>query len=320
MGSQQESADTHVSVLAKQVLDSWLTDQDGIYVDGTFGRGGHSGLLLERLSTNASLYGFDRDPQAIAYGNARFANESRLTLVNQSFSSMKDVLEQYQVLGKISGLLVDLGVSSPQLDQAERGFSFRKDGALDMRMNPGEGQSAAEWLSEASWQEIAGVLAKYGEEPFAKLIAKKIVEQRDQKPLLTTTELADLIKQTIPEAAKRKMSTHPATKSFQAIRIHINDELGEIEKLLEQSVEILAPGGRLVVISFHSLEDRIVKRFMRNASRGLEQYSDIPLREDQMQRQFKLLGRQQRADLNEIAANPRARSAVLRVAERTDQA
>ena len=307
----------HLPVMAERVLEAWLTDKSGLYVDGTFGRGGHSQMLLERLDSDAQLYAFDRDPQAINYGTSSLGDDPRLKLVNQPFSHISEVLEGEELLGQVCGLLVDLGVSSPQLDEAERGFSFRHDGPLDMRMNPEKGESAADWLNAASWESIAGVLAKYGEEPFAKLIAKNIIQRRDEKPLSTTRELAELIEQSIPEAAKRKLSIHPATRSFQAIRIQVNDELGEIEKLLAQSIDILAPGGRLVIISFHSLEDRLVKRFMRTASRGMEQHSDIPLREDQMQRKLKLVGKQQRASDEEIELNPRARSAVLRVAERT---
>ncbi len=308
---------SHHPVMPEQVLEAWLTDKSGIYVDGTFGRGGHSAMLLDRLKDDATLYAFDRDPQAIEFGRLNNRDDARLKLVNKEFSYIAQVLEEEGKLGQVSGLLLDLGVSSPQLDQADRGFSIRHDGPLDMRMNPNAGQSAAEWINSASWESIAEVLAKYGEEPFAKPIANNIVKSRQQAAINTTSELVAIVEQAIPEAAKRKLKVHPATRSFQAIRIEVNNELGEVESVLADSLDIIKPGGRLVVISFHSLEDRIVKRFMRNASRGLEQHSDLPLREDQMQRELKLVGKQQRADEQEVAKNPRARSAVLRVAERT---
>lgn len=315
--SEATELSSHLPVMPNEVIDAWLGDPQGIYVDGTFGRGGHSQLLLDRLDAQAQLYAFDRDPQAIAHGAERFAQEPRISLVNQEFSLIAEVLGSEKKLGKVNGLLVDFGVSSPQLDSAERGFSFRLDGPLNMKMNPNKGISAAEWLNSASWESIAEALAKYGEEPFAKPIANSIVKYRETKQLETTLEFAGLVESAIPEAVKRKLKVHPATRSFQAVRIKINDELGEIEKLLEQSLDILAPGGRLVVISFHSLEDRIVKRFMRDASRGANPHRGIPLREDQIQRELKLIGKKQRAKPEEIALNPRSRSAVLRVAERT---
>ena len=315
--SEATELSSHLPVMPNEVIDAWLGDPQGIYVDGTFGRGGHSQLLLNQLDAQARLYAFDRDPQAITHGTEKFSQDPRISLVNQEFSLIAEVLEGKEKLGKVNGLLVDFGVSSPQLDSAERGFSFRLDGPLNMKMNPSKGISAAEWLNSASWESIAEALAKYGEEPFAKPIANSIVKYRETKQLETTLEFAELVESAIPEAVKRKLKVHPATRSFQAVRIKINDELAEIEKLLERSLDILAPGGRLVVISFHSLEDRIVKRFMRDASRGSNPNCGIPLREDQIQRELKLVGKKQRAKPEEIAINPRARSAILRVAERT---
>jgi 16S rRNA (cytosine1402-N4)-methyltransferase len=256
---------------------------------------------------------FDKDPEALKFAADRFHNESRLIMRCGSFGNLGAVVSELGWQGKVAGILLDLGVSSPQLDDARRGFSFLNEGPLDMRMNPHAGIGASEWLASASEREIADVLWKYGEERFSRRIARSITSSRDDSPIETTTQLAELIAAAVPG---REMKKHPATRSFQAIRIFINRELDDLEAVLPQAVDALAPGGRLAVISFHSLEDRIVKRFIRDQHRGPQLPPDLPVRPAQYAPRLKPIGKQVRADETEVRANPRARSAVLRVAER----
>ncbi len=307
-------APQHVSVLLQESLEALAIRPDGIYLDATFGRGGHSRAILAQLNADGRLYALDRDPTAIAAAQA-LADDPRFTIIHTPFSRLDDVLDAQQLRGKIDGILFDLGVSSPQLDDAERGFSFMREGPLDMRMDTSRGETAAEFLQRASADEIAFVLREYGEERFAWRIAQAIVAQREEQPLQTTKQLADLIDAAVPFKDKHK---HPATRSFQGIRIHVNGELQEIEEALSAAVAGLKPKGRLAVISFHSLEDRLVKRFMRAQSKGKPIPAGLPLRDDQIDRgqTVRLIGKAQKPSAEEIRANPRARSSVLRVAER----
>ncbi|MCG2836592.1 16S rRNA (cytosine(1402)-N(4))-methyltransferase RsmH [Photobacterium sp. WH77] len=308
----------HVSVLLHESVDGLAIKPDGIYIDGTFGRGGHSRLILSHLGEHGRLYGIDRDPQAIA--EAAKINDPRFSIIHGPFSGMAGYMEELGLTGKIDGVLLDLGVSSPQLDDAERGFSFMRDGPLDMRMDPTSGISASEWLASAEADDIAWVLKEFGEERFAKRIARGIVEYRsnpDNVPLERTTQLAKLIADVSPFRDKHK---HPATRSFQAIRIYINSELEEIDTALHGALEVLAPGGRLSVISFHSLEDRMVKRFIRKQSKGPDVPAGLPLTEDQIKAlgsaDLKAVGKAIKPTATETRHNPRARSSVLRLAER----
>ena len=302
----------HTTVLLEPTVDGCLNDPNGIYVDGTFGRGGHSRLLLSRLGSDARLIGFDKDPRAIETGRSLEQEDQRFSIVQASFADMQ---EQLKFLGidKVNGILLDLGVSSPQLDDAERGFSFMRDGPLDMRMNPTEGMSAAEWLAVTSEQEIARVLKVYGEERFARRMAKAIVLARAEKPIERTLELANLLRDANPAWEKHK---HPATRGFQAIRIAVNNELGDLESVLDQSIDLLAHEGRLSVISFHSLEDRIVKRFIRDQERGISLPPEVPVMDEQLGKTLRRVGKAIMPDKEEIERNARARSAVLRIAER----
>lgn len=305
--------ETHRPVLLRPSVEALKIDPAGVYLDGTFGRGGHSRMILAALSDRGRLIAIDRDPEAVAYAREAFADDVRFSIVHGSFAMLAEVASQAGVAGRVNGILLDLGVSSPQLDQAERGFSFTREGPLDMRMDPSRGESAAAWLARAEVREIAAVLKEYGEERHAKRIARAIVEARAQTPITTTGQLAELVSRANPSWEKDK---HPATRSFQAIRIHINAELEAIEGCLAQVLEVLAPGGRLAVISFHSLEDRIVKRFMREQAKGDPYPRGVPVRQDQLKPRLRLVGKALRADAEECRANPRARSAVLRVAER----
>ncbi|WP_109079048.1 16S rRNA (cytosine(1402)-N(4))-methyltransferase RsmH [Aggregatibacter kilianii] len=313
------SSAEHLTVLLHETVDGLALKENGIYIDGTFGRGGHSRLILSQLSANGKLIAIDRDPQAVA--EAKKIQDSRFHIEHCAFSEILPLCEKLGLVGKIDGILLDLGVSSPQLDDAQRGFSFMKDGPLDMRMDSSRGQSAAEWLAQVSEQDLAWVLKTFGEERFAKRIAKAIVDynksavQNGGEYLTRTSQLAELITQAVPFKDKHK---HPATRSFQAIRIYINAELDELEKVLQAALSVLAPQGRLSVISFHSLEDRMVKQFMRKQSQGEAIPKGLPLREDQIQRNqtLKVIGKAIMPSDAEIAQNPRARSAVLRIAER----
>ena len=301
----------HVPVLAQEAVAALAIQPDGIYVDATFGRGGHSRLILDRLGANGRLIALDRDPDAIRAGAS--LQDKRLTLVQRTFSSLGAVLAELSV-PQVNGILLDIGVSSPQLDDATRGFSFRFDAPLDMRMDPGSGLSAAEWLATAAEGEISEVIRSYGEERFAKSIARAIVAARQVEAIRTTGQLARLIAATIKW---HEPGQHPATRSFQAIRIYLNRELEELSAVLPQCVDALLPAGRLAVISFHSLEDRIVKRFMRDEALGEQAPRRLPIPAAMLKPgRLKLVGRAQHASDAERAANPRARSAVLRVAER----
>ena len=301
---------SHKTVLLREAVSALNIKTDGIYVDGTFGRGGHSREVLSRLGRNGRVIALDRDPQAVAA--AAQLRDARLTVRRARFSALTAVLRELAV-ERVDGVLLDLGVSSPQLDQAQRGFSFRKDGPLDMRMDPESGPSAADWLMQASEKEIGEVIRNYGEERFAKQIARAIVKARSQHPLERTGELAEIVAKAVPSREPRQ---DPATRTFQAIRIFINQELEELEMTLPQTVACLNPGARLVVISFHSLEDRIVKRFMVKLARP-EVPRRLPLRESEMPKgDLELVGKPVRANEREIAENPRARSAIMRVAQR----
>ncbi|NOZ37251.1 MAG: 16S rRNA (cytosine(1402)-N(4))-methyltransferase RsmH [Gammaproteobacteria bacterium] len=303
----------HRPVLLDEALAALNIDPVGCYVDGTFGRGGHSAAILESLNAAGKLLALDKDPEAIEAANRYFAEDPRFVIRQDSFAAMKQHVAALDWTGRVDGILLDLGVSSPQLDDAERGFSFQKEGPLDMRMNPQQGQSAAEWLARAREQDIVKVLKEYGEERFAKRIARAIVQAGREKPIVTTKQLSEIVAQANPAWEKGK---DPATRSFQAIRIYINRELDDLEQVLEQATEILKPGGRLVVISFHSLEDRRVKRFMRDAARGDDFPPDLPVTQAQLNPSLRLLGKAVRAGKAELEQNPRARSAIMRVAER----
>ena len=301
----------HETVLLNEAVEALCCKADGLYVDGTFGRGGHSRSILSRLNNSGRLLGVDKDPMAIREGDSLAKEDSRFSIAHTSFSRMKDFLKGESV----DGVLLDLGVSSPQLDDPSRGFSFMQDGPLDMRMNPHQGQSAAEWLAVEKEEEIARVLWEYGEERFSRRMARAIVKERQEKPIETTAHLAQLIKDANPKWEKHK---HPATRAFQAIRIFINHELEDLKDALNEAVELLKPGGRLVVISFHSLEDRIVKQFIRREERG-EQASLprwVPVREQHVNRRLRSIGKPIKANDEEVSNNSRARSAIMRVAEK----
>jgi 16S rRNA (cytosine1402-N4)-methyltransferase len=303
----------HHPVLLAEALAALAVRPSGFYVDATFGRGGHAAALLEMLGSDGRLLALDRDPEARGWAAARFGDEVRFTFVQGWFSQLAEIVSAQGLSGRLDGILFDLGVSSPQLDDPARGFSFSRDGPLDMRMDPTTGNSAAVWLNRVEEGELARVLAEFGEERFHRRVARAIVAARRQAPIATTARLARIVAGAVPT---REPGKHPATRAFQAIRIAVNDELNELRAVLPQAVRMLAPGGRLVVISFHSLEDRMVKRFMREQARGRELPPDLPVRGEPEGRTLCLIGRPARPGPGEIAANPRARSAVLRVAER----
>ncbi|MCF2908795.1 16S rRNA (cytosine(1402)-N(4))-methyltransferase RsmH [Pseudoalteromonas sp. DL2-H2.2] len=304
----------HISVLMAETLDALNIQPDGTYIDGTFGRGGHSGEILKRLNEQGRLQAIDQDPQAIAAAQ-KFADDPRFSIAHNRFSHIESVARDADLLGKVDGILLDIGVSSPQLDDAERGFSFMKDGPLDMRMNPTAGRSAAQWLAEAELEDMVFVIKKYGEEKFARRIATKIIETREHTEITSTKQLAELIDEAVPVKDKHK---HPATRTFQAIRIYINSELEEIQTALQAALAVLKPGGRLVVISFHSLEDRIVKQFIKKQSKGEAVPRGLPLTDAQLKQNLtlKAVGKAIKPSQAEIDANPRARSSVLRIAEK----
>lgn len=303
----------HTPVLLDEVLVALNIRPDGSYVDGTFGRGGHTAAILERLGTQGRVLAIDRDPAAIRAGCERFAGEERLQLVHGSFGRLLEFVREAGLAGGVAGVLLDLGVSSPQLDEPARGFSFAEDGPLDMRMNDREGSTAADWLARASEQEIARVIHDYGEERYARRIARAIVSARRVRPLRRTLELAQIVAAAVPT---REPGKHPATRTFQAVRIHVNRELEELEAALAQSLEVLVPGGRLCVISFHSLEDGIVKRFVQRSSTGDPLYAGLPEVPLHARAKLKRIGRAIHPSDAEVARNPRSRSAILRVAER----
>jgi 16S rRNA (cytosine1402-N4)-methyltransferase len=301
----------HTPVMLQEAVEFLVSDASGCYVDGTFGRGGHTRAILERLAPAGRLLAIDRDPEAVNWARREFGADQRLLVEQASFDELSALLERHDMSARVHGILLDLGVSSPQLDQAQRGFSFLQDGPLDMRMDPQRGMSAADWLARAKASEIEHVLREYGEERFARRIAAAIVRERMIEPITTTLRLAQVVSAANPAWEKHK---HPATRAFQAIRIHINSELDALVSVLRQSLAALRPGGRLVVISFHSLEDRIVKRFMRDQSRPAQQ-PGLPAA---MQPGLRRIGKAMRPGEAEVEANPRARSAVLRVAERLE--
>ena len=303
----------HITVLLNEAVEALVTDTSGFYVDGTFGRGGHSGLILQSLSSEGHLLGIDKDLAAIATANARFGDDSRFAIAHGSFAELANLVAARGLSGKVTGVLLDLGVSSPQLDEAERGFSFMQDGPLDMRMDQTRGQSAADWVNTASEDDITWVLKEYGEERFAKRMARAVIAERQKQPFTRTKHLAEVIKEANPAWEKGK---HPATRAFQAIRIQVNNELGDLDSVLEQALEVLAPGGRLVVISFHSLEDRVVKRFIRRQEQGDPIPKGLPVRDDQLNKRMRSLGKALKASDDEVNANVRSRSAVMRVAEK----
>ncbi|CAM3517751.1 Ribosomal RNA small subunit methyltransferase H [Vibrio aerogenes CECT 7868] len=309
----------HISVLLNESLDGLNIKPDGLYIDGTFGRGGHSRAILSRLGPQGRLFSIDRDPQAIEV--AQSIDDPRFTIIHGPFSGIADYARAHHLAGSVDGVLFDLGVSSPQLDDADRGFSFLKDGPLDMRMDPTSGIPVSEWLVDAELDDITWVIREFGEERYARKIAKAIVSYRDNEenePLLRTRQLAQLISDVVPKSFKEKK--HPATRSFQALRIYINSELEEIDTALQGALSILAPEGRLSVISFHSLEDRMVKRFMRKESRGPEVPHGMPLTETQIQAlgqaSLKTIGKAIKPSKQEVELNSRSRSSVLRVAEK----
>lgn len=303
----------HVPVLLDESMQALAIQQAGYYLDGTFGRGGHARALLDRLGPSARLLAVDRDPEAVAVGAALAASDPRFEIEQARYSQLPRLAQARGWTGRINGILLDLGVSSPQLDDPERGFSFNADAPLDMRMDPSAGQNAADWLASASEQNIADTLRELGEERFARRIARSIVAARQQAPISTTKQLAALIERTVPT---REPGKHPATRSFQAIRIQINAELDELRSALAGVCELLANGGRLAVISFHSLEDRLVKRFIRDEAQGAKIPKGVPVRDAELCRRLRPIGQSTRPSAAEIERNPRARSAVLRIAER----
>ena len=308
------SSNAHVPVLLGPVLQGLKIKPDGCYVDGTFGRGGHSREILKQLGDTGRLLAIDRDPQAIAAAPVSLTEDPRFELIRGEIAQLETFIGERGLAGKVDGLLFDLGVSSPQLDEADRGFSFMRDGPLDMRMDPDSGRSASEWLASVDEQELKHVLRKYGEETSASRIARAIVNAREEAPISRTAQLARIIEDAAPKRGQKK---HPATKTFQAIRIAINGELEQLEAVLEQSVNVMREKARLCVISFHSLEDRIVKRFMRDASREPEQYRGMPNVPEEYQPKLRTVGKAVSATDEEVDANRRARSAHLRIAERT---
>lgn len=303
----------HKPVLLKRVLEGLNIRPDGIYVDCTYGRGGHSTALLDRLDKNGRLFVFDKDPSAVRHAQQLFMNDSRVTAIHGAFSMLIKKLEAYRVAGSIDGLLFDLGVSSPQLDEGDYGFSFLRDGDLDMRMDADSGISARDWINHASREEIEKILRTYGEERYARRISRAIVRERSQNPITRSRQLAGIIAAAVPTREKKK---DPSTRSFLAIRIFINNEIGELEAVLKQVNDVLRPGGRLVVISFHSLEDRVVKRFMSSEAKGDDIPPGIPVTRDSLSPRLKLVGKAIKPSEDEIRMNPRARSAVMRVAEK----
>lgn len=303
----------HQSVLLNESIEGLAIKPDGIYVDGTFGRGGHSRVILNQLSATGRLIAIDKDLDAIAYANEHFVQDKRFTIVHGSFADLSSIATELNIFGHIDGILLDLGVSSPQLDNPERGFSFMQQGPLDMRMDATQALDAANFVNYAEATEMADVFKKYGEERFAGRIARAIVSAREIAPILTTATLAEIVKDANPKWEKHK---HPATRVFQAIRIHVNQELIDLTTCLKQCVEALTVGGRLSIISFHSLEDRIVKQFMRDEELGIQPPKGIPVREVDIKARFKRVGKAIKPQDEEVKQNVRSRSAVLRIGEK----
>lgn len=304
----------HIPVLLNEAVENLMTAPDAIYVDATFGRGSHSQAMLNHLSENGRLIAFDKDPEAIVYAKQHI-HDKRFTIFHSSFAHMHIFLNELNVLGKVNGILFDLGVSSPQLDDPERGFSFTRVGKLDMRMDTSQGMDAKEWIAKVDEKELADVLRQYGEEKFSRRIARAIVAARNEIPITTTMQLAEIIKFAVPKP-KKPQDKHPATRSFQAIRIAINQELSELQQGLAQALEALALRGRLAVISFHSLEDRTVKQFIKCHEKGEELPKGLPVKGNQFNARLKSVGKPIKPNLKEINDNPRARSAILRIAEK----
>jgi 16S rRNA (cytosine1402-N4)-methyltransferase len=304
---------THQSVLLHESIKGLNIKAGGTYFDGTFGRGGHSQEILNHLNDSGRLFAIDKDPDAIQYAKDHFGLDKRFEIFHGSFAQIREFAKEAGVLGAVDGILLDLGVSSPQLDNPERGFSFMQQGPLDMRMDITQAVSAAKFVNEAEVDEMAFVFRTYGEERFAGRIAKAIVEARKENPITTTLQLAEIVKEANPKWEKHK---HPATRVFQAIRIHVNQELTDLSSCLEQCLDVLAPGGRLAVISFHSLEDRIVKQFMRDKEQGQRPPPEVPIRYEEMKTGFKRVGKAIMPQEVEIKDNVRSRSAVLRIGEK----
>jgi len=303
----------HQSVLLEEAVSGLVVNPNGLYIDGTFGRGGHARAVLARLGEGGRLLAFDKDPEAIEAGRLLEREDDRFEIVHSSFAEIRATVCDRGDEGKVDGILLDLGVSSPQLDNAERGFSFMQEGPLDMRMDSARGETAEEWLNTASEEDVVRVLREYGEERYARRIARAIVEVRQGSPLTTTLELARLIEEASPAREKHK---HPATRSFQAIRIHVNRELDDLKICLDSVLDVLMVGGRLAVISFHSLEDRLVKRFIRKQVKGDDFPPGMPITWDQLNRRMRVVGKPLRASGSELEVNVRARSAILRIAEK----
>ncbi len=303
--------DAHVPVLSGEAFEALAVQADGLYIDATFGRGGHTALILGALGPEGRVLAFDRDPEAIAAGHRRFPDEVRLALVRAPFADIAARVPELSQGRPVRGILFDLGVSSPQLDDPARGFSFRADGPLDMRMDPESGEPVSAWLARAGEPEIREVIATLGEERFARRIAANIIATRSTRPLTRTLELAELVARTV---RTREPGKHPATRTFQALRMHVNDELGQLRRALEGALGLLAVGGRLAVISFHSLEDRIVKQFIQQHSSVDPVYAGLPVIPEDFQPRLQRVGGKVRAGEAELERNPRARSSVLRVA------
>lgn len=306
---------SHIPVLKQEVIAALNIKKQGVYLDATLGRAGHAGAICSLLGEQGRLIAIDRDPQAVKAGKEVFADDSRVKILHGRFADMDSLLQDAGLPDKLDGILLDLGVSSPQLDDAERGFSFMRDGELDMRMDTTQGMNAREWLAEVEETELANVIFRLGEERFSRRIARLIVETRAEQEITTTAQLAELVEQAMPRKEKHK---HPATRTFQAIRLYINQELEQISETLPKAVQLLNTGGRLAVISFHSLEDRIVKRFIREQSKGRQLPRNIPIQFDDYQPPLKAIGKAIKPTAEELEYNPRARSAVLRVAERSE--
>jgi 16S rRNA (cytosine1402-N4)-methyltransferase len=304
--------DEHIPVLVDEAIEALAVQTAGVYVDATLGRGGHSARILAALGPDGRLVAIDRDPEAVAAGHTRFTSETRLHLVSGAFADLATLVRAQVGERAVNGVLIDCGVSSPQLDTPTRGFSFQTDGPLDMRMDQTSGEPAAVWLARAGHDEIRDVIARLGEEKFARRIATTIVAARAAGPLQRTLQLAELVKRAVPV---REPGKHPATRTFQAIRMFINDELGQLRQALDAALELLAPRGRLAVISFHSLEDAVVRDFMKRHSNVDPRLASLPVVPPAALPRLRLVGRKQRAGAAEVARNPRARSALLRVAE-----
>ena len=303
----------HQSVLLEQSVAALVGDRNGIYIDGTFGRGGHSRRILEELSEQGRLLVIDKDPEAIAIAEELAQQDSRVSVYHGSFEELQKAIPDLHLKGQVAGVLLDLGVSSPQLDDPQRGFRFSKDGPLDMRMNTTTGTTAAAWLARAEEKTIADVLYQFGEERFSRRIARAIVRERELEPIQTSMRLAEIIKEAHPKWEAHK---HPATRSFQAIRIFINHELDDLRKALTEILEILAVGGRMVIISFHSLEDRLVKQFIQQQVKGGDFPVDLPITQDQLNPRLKAIGKAVKVSADEVSGNIRSRSAIMRVAEK----